>query len=377
MASGQTSLSTSRSRELPGVSVHAALAAIDDLELQTLDLGRPIGRHHGLARIRPVLDNLRGMSSLVRLALWCRSNGVDIVHVTERPRQALFGLLVARLAGAACLIQAHTVYYPRDATRFSNWRLHQADAVVGVSNFVARSFQRHGQLPEDRVFAVHNAVDANVFCPEVAAMGRDEMRQQLGLPHDAVVIGCVARLMAWKGQDVLLQAFTRVRGQIPRAHLVLAGTSAESAPDGRGDYRDYLLRQVSNLGLDGYVHLPGFLLQTAMPRFYGALDLVAHPSIEEPFGLAVVEAMASGRPVVAVNRGGIPEIIRDGLDGVLVPAQEPTALASAIVHLIHQPQLAAQLSGAGRRRVVEVFTPEAQAERMARIYETVAIRRAH
>jgi glycosyltransferase involved in cell wall biosynthesis len=362
-------------REAPGVSARSTFESIEDLTLLTLDLGRPIGRHRGLARALPVLHNLRGMFSLVGLARWCRSHDVDVIHVTERPRQALFGLLVAQLAGCACIIHAHTNYYGRDASRFSNWRLHRADAVVGVSNFVASTFQQLGKLPANRVFGLHNAVDGDLFRPDVADAARLAMRRRLGVPPDAILIGCVARLMQWKGQETLLDAFAIVRQTYPHAHLVLAGVSAEQAPDGQGDYRDYLVRRIAALGLEDAVTFPGFLPQTDMPEFYGALDLVAHPSVEEPFGLAVVEAMAASRPVIAVNRGGIPEIISDGVDGLLVPAEQPAAMAAAINRVIEQPAFAAELARAGRTRVLEKFTPEIQANRMLEIYQTVLARR--
>jgi glycosyltransferase involved in cell wall biosynthesis len=362
-------------REKPGASARRTLEAIPDLTLLTLDLGRPIGQSHGLGRATAVLHNLRGLASLVGLARWCRANRVDVIHVTERPRQALFGLLLARMADCACLIHAHTIYYPGDASRFANWRLGQADAVVGVSQFVARSFQQLGNLPASRVFAVHNAVDAELFRPEIVDAGRLKMRQQLGVPADVPLIGCAARLMHGKGQTTLLEAFEVVRKTVPAAQLVLVGLSAQGAPDGSGDYRDYLLRRIGALGMQGAVMLPGFVPQTEMPHFYGALDLLAHPSIEEPFGLAVVEAMASVRPIVAVDRGGIPEIIRRDVDGLLVPAEQPAAMADAIIGLLGNPALATRLAHSGRQRVLERFTPEIQAAAMLQVYETVVARR--
>jgi glycosyltransferase involved in cell wall biosynthesis len=111
-----------------------------------------------------------------------------------------------------------------------------------------------------------------------------------------------------------------------------------------------------------------------MPEFYGALDVLAHPSIEEPFGLAVVEAMASERPVVAIDGGGIPEIIRNGQDGLLVQAEQPPAMAEAITRILDSPALAAQLGRAGRQRVLAAFTPEMQATAMLNVYAQVLAR---
>jgi glycosyltransferase involved in cell wall biosynthesis len=364
-------------RESPGASSRAAFTAIPDITVLPLDLGQPLGPRHGLALAQAMLYNARGAASLVRLAAWCRHNAVDIIHVPERPRQTLFGLFVARLAGCACLIHAHTGIYPQEATRLAKWRFNQAQAVVGVSRFTAASYVRLANVPSERVFAVHNAVDADQFRPEVAVAGRLPMRGRLGLPVDAPVIGCVARLTRWKAQHTLVEAFAIVRQRFRDARLVLPGISGDAAPDGNGSYRDYLIRRSAELGLGDTVTLPGFLPQSDMPEFYGALDVLAHPSIEEPFGLAVVEAMASERPVVAIDGGGIPEIIRDGRDGVLVPAEQPPALAAAITRVLDNPALAVQLGRAGRQRVVDTFTPELQAAAMLEVYEQVLGRRAN
>src|SRR5262249_55530871 len=163
----------------------------------------------------------------------------DVVHVTERPRQTLYGLVLARLSGSACLVHAHTTLQPHDATRLATWRLRQSDAVVGVSHFTADSYRRWAGLPAERVFAVHNAVDPPTFRPETEPDSRRAMRERLDISLDAPAIGCIARLMRWKGQETLLEAFASVRATVPTAQLVLAGLPADSAPEGPGDYRDY------------------------------------------------------------------------------------------------------------------------------------------
>src|SRR5207253_9041124 len=132
-------------------------SAIPDLTVLPLDLGQPLGPRQGLARAKALMANARCAVTLVRLGAWCRRNGVDLIHVTERPRQTLFGLFVARLAGCACLIHAHTGIYPQEATRFAKWRFNAADAVVGVSRFTAASYVALAKVPANRVFAVHNA----------------------------------------------------------------------------------------------------------------------------------------------------------------------------------------------------------------------------
>jgi glycosyltransferase involved in cell wall biosynthesis len=361
--------------EQPGASACEAFAGIPGITHLKLDLGRNIGTRHGLSRGWAVLQNLGAAANLLWLARWCRRNQVDVIHVTERPRQALFGLAVARLAGCACLIQAHISHYPHDATRLANLRLRLADAVVGVSRFTAETYVRNAALDPSRVFAVHNAVDSTVFQPATADAGRALWRQRLGIPADVPVIGCVARLMRWKGQARLIEAFAIIKQSAPAARLVLAGENLDSAPDGQGTFRDYLLRRADALGVADALIMPGFVRQAEMPAFHGALDVLAHPSLEEPFGLAVVEAMASSRPVIASDRGGTTEIIRHDVDGLLVPVDRPAALSAAVVRLLEDRSLYERLARDGRRRVQQVFTPDVQAAAMLNIYQTVLTRR--
>ncbi len=358
----RVSAATSHRTTRSGASAREAFESIPDLTLLPLELGRSIGRERGFGRVLAGLDNVRGVASLISLAWWCRKNDVNVVHVTERPRQALFGLLLARMAGCACLIHAHTSHHAHDDTRLANWRLRQADAVVGVSKFTAGTFRDVGRLPANHVC---------VFRPATTNAGRLSMRARLGIPADVPLIGCVARLTRWKSQATLLEAFASVRRAVPNARLVLPGLAQDSAPDGNGDYRDYLVRRIAALGLQETVTMPGFISQREMPAFYSALDVLAHPAIEEPFGLAIVEAMASSRPVVAVAGGGVPEIIRHGVDGLLVPTEDPSAMAKAITQVLRDPDFASRLSLGGRTRVLESFTPEIQAAAMVRVYDEV------
>jgi glycosyltransferase involved in cell wall biosynthesis len=371
----RVSVATNVWESLAGVSARRTFAAIPDLTVLPLDLGKPLGPRRGLARARAMLSNARGGVALSQLALWCRRNGVDVVHVTERPRQTLFGLYVARLAGCALVIHAHTAIYPGEATRLVRWRMNQADALVGVSKFTADTYPSVTGVPTEKVFAVLNAVDPRMFAPEVAAAGRFEMRQRLGLPENAPVIACVARMTRWKAQHTVIDAFAQMRSQFPEARLVLAGLSGDSAPEGSGSYRDYLDRRVEGLGLSDSVSFTGFLSQDDMPHFYGAIDVLAHPSHEEPFGLVLVEAMASEKPVVAIDGGGVPEIVTSGRDGYLVPRENPAAMADAVLRLLCDPRHAREIGRAGRRRVLEAFTPEIQAEAMLRVYQHVLARR--
>ncbi len=257
----RVSVATNVWESTPGDSARQAFAAIPAITLLPLKLGRPLGPRRGLAKALAIASNAPGVASLTAVAMWCRRNRVDLIHVTERPRQTLFGLFVSRLAGCGLLIHAHTAIYPQEATRLVKWRLKRDDAVVGVSRFTAASYPRLAGVPPERVFAVHNAVDARAFTPQIAANGRASMRERLGLPLDVPVIACVARMTRWKAQHTVVDAFAQVRRTFPTARLVLAGLPGDTAPEGPGDYRDYLMRRADGLGVGEAVIFPGFLKQ--------------------------------------------------------------------------------------------------------------------
>ncbi len=357
-----------------GDSARELFAAVPELTLLPLELGRPLSTSHGRARLAAAMANVRAIGSLAKLARLCRREGIDVIHVTDRPRDLVFGWLVSRLASKRLVVQAHTNYYRHDSSAVLNWILRRADAVVGVSRFTAASYVENGGLARERVFAVQNAVDTSLFNPGDSGPARLAMRARLNAEAEAPVMGCVARLMRWKRQATLLDAFASVRRHVPAAQLVLAGTSQDVSPDGRGSFQDYLVRRIAELGLEDSVQLVGFIPPADMPKFYAGLDLLVHPAVDEPFGLVLVEAMASGIPVVAVGAGGVPEIIRDGVDGLLVPAEQPNAMASAMLRVLEDSSLSARLAAAGRRRVVETFGGPRQAAEMLAVYRSLVSR---
>jgi glycosyltransferase involved in cell wall biosynthesis/radical SAM superfamily enzyme YgiQ (UPF0313 family) len=360
--------------EAPGASARAAFSAIPDLRLIPLNLGRPISGNRGLRKALALVRNGTALANLARLAWLCRREGIEVIHVTERPRDALYGLALARAAGAACVVHAHTSYYAHDASRLGNWVLRQADAVVGVSRFTAGTYTRDLGLPAERVFAVHNAVDTEQFHPQTAE-ARAAVRERFSIPLDAQLIGCVARLMRWKAQPDLMEAMVAVRAQHARAHVVFAGDNCDVAPDGEGSFRDYLQRRAAELGIADAVTFTDFLDYAEMPTLFGALDLLAHPGLAEPFGLVLVEAMACERAVVASGEGGVPEIIHDNAEGLLVPSRAPEAMAAAINRLLDDEDLRTCMARAGRARVEGQFTPERQAAAMTDVYRAVVARR--
>jgi glycosyltransferase involved in cell wall biosynthesis len=200
--------------------------------------------------------------------------------------------------------------------------------------------------------------------PPAEASGAElrELRSSLGIPDGAFVVGTVGRLVAWKGHHLVLRAIAELRRSgVPAFGLIVGGGGHRSARR----YETRLLRTRAELGLEGCVALTG---QVANATGYVQLmDAYAHAAAPEPFGLAIVEAMALGVPVVAVAGGGPSEIIRHGESGLIVATDAAAEMAGALAELARDDELRGRLASGGRARYRERFT----AERMTRDMEWV------
>jgi glycosyltransferase involved in cell wall biosynthesis len=176
--------------------------------------------------------------------------------------------------------------------------------------------------------------------------GRDRTaaRARLGISDDDPVLGVVAQITPWKGQETAIRALAAIRRFHPRARLLLVGQTLFVDRATRYDNRAYLeslKRTIGDLGLDRCVRFLG--QRDDVPDLLSALDVLLVPSSEEPFGLVILEAMAAGTPVVATNRGGPGEIIRDGVSGRLVTPDRTEPWARAVAELLSSAQLREQI----------------------------------
>ena len=228
----------------------------------------------------------------------------------------------------------------------ANWR---ASRVIANSHATAEAFVAAGGKPS-LVAVVHNGIDSAAF----DALGPEscrEVRVELGIPPDAFVVGCFSRLHPWKGQTVLLDAVARM----PGVHALIVGGALFS---GEAPYEAELLGMTELPSFAGRVHMLG--ARDDVPRLIAACDVVAHPSVlAEPFGRVLVEAMLAGRPVVATDAGGVPEVVTDGETGVLVPPGDARALSEAIDALRREPMRAAELARRGGVDARERFSRDA------------------
>ena len=189
-----------------------------------------------------------------------------------------------------------------------------------------------------------------------------QIRQELGLSDGAVVIGTVANLLPIKGYDVMLEAMPFIHAQAPHTHYLIIGT-------GENAYEQRLRRQVKQLGLEEYVHFLGF--QPDVSPYLSALDVYVQPSRMEGLGIAMLEAMAMNKPVVATDVGGIPDVVRHQHTGLLVKPDDAKALAQAVFALLSDPERRRVFGAEGRRRVEALFTVEAMMDGLMQSYQHV------
>jgi len=233
------------------------------------------------------------------------------------------------------------------------------DFGVAVCEAARQRFAEQGVVPEDKAVAIPNGIDLARIEPRSPA-ARRRLLAALAIDDDPVVFGSVGRLNVLKDQRTLLHAFARVHeARQGRAILIIVG---------EGDERASLERERAGLGLNAQVFLPG--QRDDVPTLLAGFDVFVLSSRTEGYSLALVEAAAAALPIVATDVGGNREIVRDGRSGLLVPPDDPKALADAMRCLLDDAETRARMGDAGRLWALENGALESMLERYMDLYET-------
>lgn len=219
--------------------------------------------------------------------------------------------------------------------------------------------------PHRPTVVIHPGIDA----PEaLEADALRRLREEVGLPGDRPVIGITGRLMAWKGQHHVLRALALLRDRGVAVHgLVVGGNAYDHEPE----YEPFLHRLVTELGLEDRVTFSGQVPDAT--RYVQLMDIAVNASDHEPFGIVLLEAMALGVPVVAVDAGGPAEIVQDGVSGLLVATADPERFADALHRLAGDAALRERLAEAGRARYDAEFTAERMTDDLTAALERVVV----
>jgi len=339
-----------------------SLRGIDGIEIVPVNFGPELHLRSTGGRFLALFGVFPAIASMARLARHIRRHRIEIIHTTDRPRDALACVLLGRLTGARVVVHSHVGFNVEWMGKSLQWAMRRADAIVAVSEFVKSTLVDGAAASED-VHVVLNAIDLDLWNPIV---GRDAARAEFGYSDDMCVVITVCRLFPAKGPGHLIRATARAYQQDPQVRLLLVGQEMD------GGYVDELTACSRSLGIDHIVTFAG--RRTDVPALMAGADVFALPSTFEPFGLVYAEAMAMKLPVVALDNGGTPEVVEHGVTGLLSAPDDAESLAEHLSRLIANPDLRRAMGARGRQRVEEQFTLRRQATDMATVYRLVASR---
>lgn len=305
--------------------------------------------------VRGAVWRLFYFAEAMLLVRWTRERGIDHVHAHFANVAADVALLAARYrtAAGAPLGWSFTMHGPTEFADVAGHRLarkvEEADAVVCISDFCRSQLMALvGERHWGKLEVVHCGIDVDAFAPATEPRPDDA-------PLSVLVLG---RLVPEKGQALLLEAVAALRA---------AGRDVRLTVLGDGPDRGRLERLADRLGLRDVVHFGGAVPQTETAAWYQAADVFCLPSFAEGVPVVLMEAMATGLPVVTTRIAGIPELVEDGVSGRLVPPGRADLLASALAELADDPALRRRMGEAGRRAVCEEFDIRRSALRLLRI----------
>jgi phosphatidyl-myo-inositol dimannoside synthase len=300
-----------------------------------------------------------------------RENGADIVHAHWAIPTGPAAVMAARKLRVPSVITMHggdvyvnpeqgydfpTRWYVRPALR---WTLRHAGALTAITEDCRQHALRAG-APAEHIRLVFNGTDLRRFSPDE----RGDRRAPHFGPN--MIFAC-RQLFPRKGIRFLLEAAAQLKPQFPDLKIVLAGDGFE---------RPALVRLAEELGISEDVTFLGWVPNTELPPYYRAASVSVIPSLEEGFGIPAAEAMGCEVAVVASDAGGLPEVVENGVTGLVVPRGDSAALAKAIGSLLADPELRRQMGQAGRARALRLFDWDRTAEQFEELYSEIAARMA-
>lgn len=303
-------------------------------------------------RLRNLFKTVRAIRTIYRVIREC---GATLL-LSNGPKEHIYGGIAALFAGIPAGWHCHAIMDRRSAIRWA------------TSVIPAKAIFTHGECifaQVQRVFAwPAKFVRYGIEIPPITD-SRGEIRDGLGIPRNAPLVTMVGLMMRWKGQNVFIEAASRVLKQAPSAKFLIVG---DRPPEEDKSYVASLENKIQRIGLEGAVLFTGF--RRDIHEIMSASDIVVHASTSpEPFGLVILEGMVAMKPVIATAAGGPLEIVLPGETGLLVPPGDADAMARACIELLKDPLRRQRMGEAGRRRVETGF----RVERMVRELEAAIL----
>lgn len=305
-------------------------------------------------------------STVKRLKSMVRAQRIQILHCHES-KSRLYGSLVARLTGVPVVSTQHVWTHQDWKTRIGELVdagcLHFSDKVIAVSCQAARSMERV-LIPSRQIETITNGIDIDEFSETI---GDPTLKASLGIPAGMPVIGTVGRLEIDKGRELLVEAARHVSEKGREAAYLLVGEGNELAN---------LHAMAHRLGVADRIFFTGY--QKDVRPFLALMDIFVVPSRSEGTPMALLEAMLMRKPVVVTPVGGIPDVVSNGMNGIVLRERNAVQLAEGLLTLLSDQALARRLGERGRRCVESEFSARRMAERYESVYqECLASRSRH
>jgi glycosyltransferase involved in cell wall biosynthesis len=281
-----------------------------------------------------------------------------LVH-THLMHGDLYGIAAARCAGIKTIISSKhndDAFRVRQPLKIINYVLNRNTLkIIAISNWIARFTQNAEGAAHEKIRTIYYGIE-----PVQTVSDRNALRVSLNMESDDIVVGIIARLVEQKGHRYLIDAFAKAVTENSRMRLLIVGS---------GELEEELQKQVKQLGLQDNVVFTGYRTDTA--EILHAIDIFAHPSLWEGFGLSVLEAMNMGKPVVATSVSALPELIDDTVTGFLVPPRDVNSLSEAILNLAGNPSLRQQMGAGGQQRCRSFFSVARMIQETRSLYTEV------
>lgn len=306
---------------------------------------------------------LRDLSAIPRLMRYLQRSESELVH-TQLEFADSWGTVAARLLGLPTVSTQHTLEDPPKGTKaYRRLKVHRwvlrnlATRIIAVSEKTRSHYLRVARFAPEKIVTMYNGIDLTRFDQRTASK-RQEVRAALGIRESAPLLTTVAVLRPAKGIQTMLEAMPVILENNPDACYLIVGD---------GEYGDTLRLIVQQNKLENKIVFSG--VRSDVPDLLAASDVFVLPTLDDALPTVLAEAMAAKLPIIASNVGGIPEMVTDGFNGLLVPAQDASQLASACQRLLTDPDLAQRLACNGYQVVHERYDIHKQAHKLSELYQ--------
>jgi glycosyltransferase involved in cell wall biosynthesis len=295
---------------------------------------------------------------LSRIALTVAHVRPDVIHLNNSVGYAgLEWLLAARLSGAKWITHQRGYSGPTYAAR-------RLDHIVCISRSVEADLVARAPYLASRIVQIYNGIDIDTFARTARATDPAQVRSELGLAPDELLIGLVGNFQSWKGQDVLLRALPELDGGLRWRVLLVGATPTDASGQ---QYYSQVLETIAALGLKDRVILTGY--RSDVPAILNTVDVVVHTSVlPEPMGRVLLEGMALGKTVIATDHGGPREVLESERSGLLLPPGDHKALAACLNRVLTLPLMRQTVGACARQRVATTFSAAECARRVQELY---------